>query len=70
MVAEVGDFGRHREVFLAEGSSPDALLEALVGRTSIRRFEVRRPSLHEVFLRAVGRTTLRPEPPEVEEVAR
>ena len=66
MVAQVSDFGRHREVFLAEGASPDALLEALVGRASIRRFEVRRPSLHEVFLRAVGRTTLRPDQPEAE----
>jgi ABC-2 type transport system ATP-binding protein len=65
MVADVGDFGRHREVYLNEGASPDALLAALAGRTSVRRFEVRRPSLHEIFLRAVGRTQMKPE----EEVA-
>jgi ABC-2 type transport system ATP-binding protein len=65
MVHDVGDFGRHREVYLNEGQSPDALLQALAGRTSVRRFEVRRPSLHEIFLRAVGRTQMKPE----EEVA-
>jgi ABC-2 type transport system ATP-binding protein len=58
MVREVGRFGRHQEVFLEPDATPDALLEALVGRTSVRRFEVRRPSLHEIFLRAVGRTEM------------
>jgi ABC-2 type transport system ATP-binding protein len=58
MVSEVRDFGRHREVFLAPGASPDDLLGALTSRTSVRRFEVRRPSLHEIFLRAVGRTEM------------
>jgi ABC-2 type transport system ATP-binding protein len=58
MVSDVGHFGRHREVSLVEGATPDALLEAVVGRTSVRRFEVRRPSLHEIFLRAVGRTEM------------
>ena len=61
MVREIGEFGRHQEVFLTEGATPDSLLEALVGRTSVRRFEVRRPSLHEIFLRAVGRTEMQAE---------
>jgi ABC-2 type transport system ATP-binding protein len=61
MVADIGVFGRHQEVYLVEGASPDELLTALVGRTSVRKFEVRRPSLHEVFLRAVGRTEMKPE---------
>jgi ABC-2 type transport system ATP-binding protein len=61
MVREVGHFGRHQEVLLAEGASPDSLLEALVGRVSVRKFEVRRPSLHEIFLRAVGRTEMNAE---------
>ncbi|RKZ15522.1 ABC transporter [bacterium] len=61
MVAAVSDFGHHREIQLSDGASPDELLAALVGKTSIRRFEVRRPSLHEVFLRTVGRTAMSPD---------
>jgi ABC-2 type transport system ATP-binding protein len=67
MVSEVRDFGRHREVFLAPGSSPDDLLGVLASRTSVRRFEVRRPSLHEIFLRAVGRTEMKSAAAEVGE---
>jgi ABC-2 type transport system ATP-binding protein len=42
------------ELTLAPGADPDALLAALVTRGSVRRFEVRAPSLHEIFKRVVG----------------
>ena len=35
-------------------SDPQARLAALVGRLTVRRFDLRDPSLHEVFVRAVG----------------
>jgi ABC-2 type transport system ATP-binding protein len=54
MVDRVSDFGRSLEVFIKPGHEPEKLLEALVGKVKLRRFEVRRPSLHEIFLRAVG----------------
>jgi ABC-2 type transport system ATP-binding protein len=46
--------GREAELTLVEGADTDALLAALVRRASVRRFEVRSPSLHEIFKRIVG----------------
>ncbi len=47
-------YPRWVEAQLAEGATADDLLRALVGRLSIRRFEVVAPSLHRIFLRQVG----------------
>jgi len=52
-VARVNDAGRHAELSLAPDADPQALLEQLVGRLTIRRFDTREASLHEVFVRAV-----------------
>jgi ABC-2 type transport system ATP-binding protein len=57
MVDRVSEFGRSLEVFIKAGHEPGELLEALVGKVKLRRFEVRSPSLHEIFLRAVGGTS-------------
>lgn len=48
---------RHHEVRLAPQTDPQQLLGALVGRCRILRFEVKRPTLHKVFLTAVGEDT-------------
>ncbi len=53
-VARINDGGKQAEIFLTEGSDPQALLEAVVGRLRIRRFDLAEPSLHEIFVRAVG----------------
>jgi ABC-2 type transport system ATP-binding protein len=53
-VARVNDAGKTAELFLAEGADPQRLLRLLVDRLEIRRFDMREPSLHEVFVRAVG----------------
>ena len=42
------------ELTLARDADPDALLAALLARGSVRRFDVRTPSLHEIFKRVVG----------------
>jgi ABC-2 type transport system ATP-binding protein len=47
-------YPRWVEAELAEGSSPDDLLAGLVGRLSIKRFEVVTPSLHKIFLSRMG----------------
>lgn len=46
--------GKQAELVLDEGVDPQQVLAALLGRARIRRFEVRAPSLHEIFIRAVG----------------
>jgi len=47
------DRGKSGEVFLRPGTDPQELLKALVGRITLRRFDLREPSLHEIFIRMV-----------------
>jgi len=53
-VERVNDSGKTAEIFLAEGHDPQEVLAQLVGKVRIRRFDLREPSLHEIFIRAVG----------------
>jgi ABC-2 type transport system ATP-binding protein len=59
-VTGVNDHGQLQELRFA--GDPQALLAALVARTSVRHFEVTRPSLHDVFVRIA-----RPTPEEMSE---
>ncbi len=54
-------YPRWVEAELAEGVSTDQLLQALVGRVSIKRFELMSPSLHKIFLNTVGKKGFRDE---------
>ena len=47
------DRGKSGEVFLRHGADPQELLQALAGRLAVRRFDLREPSLHEIFVRTV-----------------
>jgi ABC-2 type transport system ATP-binding protein len=53
-VSRVNDSGKHAELTLRDGSNPQDVLRLLVDRLTIRRFDTREPSLHEIFVRAVG----------------
>ncbi|HVS13569.1 MAG TPA: ATP-binding cassette domain-containing protein [Thermoanaerobaculia bacterium] len=53
-VARINDSGKQAEIFLDQGVDPQRVLEAVVGRLRVRRFDLREPSLHEIFVRAVG----------------
>ncbi len=53
-VEHLTDKGKQAEIFLRPGTDPQELLASLVGQLTIRRFDLREPSLHEVFLREVG----------------
>lgn len=53
-VSRVNDAGKHAELSLAPDADPQEILARLVGKIAIRRFDIREPSLHEVFVRAVG----------------
>jgi ABC-2 type transport system ATP-binding protein len=52
-VRRMNDLGKYLEVYLEPGVTPQDLLRSLVGEVTVRRFEVRRPTLHEVFVRSV-----------------
>jgi len=53
-VHRVNDSGNTAELFLDPDGDPQEILKALVGRVDVRMFDLRDPSLHEVFVRAVG----------------
>ncbi len=53
-VTRINDAGKSAEIFLEEAADPQEILARLVGRIVIRRFDLREPSLHEIFIRAVG----------------
>jgi ABC-2 type transport system ATP-binding protein len=57
LVKRVDDSNRYFEVELADGADPQALLHRIVDTgASINRFEIVRPSLHQIFLERVGAT--------------
>ena len=47
-VTAINDHGQLQEVRCAD---PQALLQALAGRTRVQHFEITRPSLHDIFVR-------------------
>jgi len=51
-VEHVRDLGQYQELRFA--GDPQALLRELVAKTSVQRFELARPSLHDIFLRIAG----------------
>ncbi len=53
-VERLNDSGKQAEIFLHPDTDAQAILAQLVGRLSIRRFDLREPSLHEIFVRCVG----------------
>jgi ABC-2 type transport system ATP-binding protein len=53
-VRRVNDAGRHAELSLKADADDQAILASLVNRLTIRRFDTREASLHEIFVRAVG----------------
>ena len=53
-VEKINDYGRLRELRLAEGADPQAVLAAVMQRAPVRFFELARPSLHDIFVRIAG----------------
>jgi ABC-2 type transport system ATP-binding protein len=54
MVQAVEPDGRRLDVRLRDGADPQDLLRALVERARVRAFEIKQPSLHEIFVQLVG----------------
>jgi ABC-2 type transport system ATP-binding protein len=50
-VLRVNDYGREKELRIAQGSDPQAIVQEIVRRASLERFELVRPSLHDIFIR-------------------
>jgi ABC-2 type transport system ATP-binding protein len=55
LVRRVDDSNRYFEVEMADGADPQALLHRVVNTgATVSRFEIVRPSLHQIFLERVG----------------
>ena len=54
LVHRVNDSGKQCELFPSPNTDHQEILRRLVGRIEVRRFDLSEPSLHEVFVRAVG----------------
>jgi ABC-2 type transport system ATP-binding protein len=54
MVQAVKPDGRRLDVRLRDAADPQELLRVLVERSRVRVFEIKQPSLHEIFVQLVG----------------
>jgi len=53
-VDKVDDYGKYMEIRLKEQADPQEVLNGLVGKIRINKFEVREPSLNAIFIDIVG----------------
>ena len=52
-LSRINDNGKHAEIYLQAGTDPQQALRWLIERVTVKRFDYREPSLHEVFVRTV-----------------
>jgi ABC-2 type transport system ATP-binding protein len=55
-VARVDGYGSYSEIRLEVGADPQAILAAVAGRLTVKRFEIVAPTLHNIFIEKVGAT--------------
>jgi ABC-2 type transport system ATP-binding protein len=53
-VERIRDFGQVQELRIARGVDPQQVIQALVLRTRVTSFSVRKPSLNDIFIRIAG----------------
>ncbi|MCK4304233.1 MAG: ATP-binding cassette domain-containing protein, partial [Candidatus Eisenbacteria sp.] len=53
-VSRVREYGNNMEIFMEDGSDPQALLRDVVGRVSVTSFDTSEPSLYDIFLELAG----------------
>jgi ABC-2 type transport system ATP-binding protein len=56
-VARVDGYGSYSEVRLEAGADPQSILQSVVGRLRVHKFEVVAPTLHNIFIEKVGATS-------------
>lgn len=53
-VTRVNNMGKSAELSLAQEADPQLILQLLTSALTIRRFDLKEPSLHEIFVTSVG----------------
>ncbi|MFO1051943.1 MAG: ATP-binding cassette domain-containing protein [Planctomycetota bacterium] len=54
LLSRINDAGKEAELFPAKGVDPQQILRRLVDRVTVRKFDLREASLHEIFVRRVA----------------
>ena len=52
-VKKVNDYGKYAELSLEKDTDPQEILKRLVEVVGVRRFELKAPSLNEIFIEVV-----------------
>ncbi|MBN2425397.1 MAG: ATP-binding cassette domain-containing protein [Calditrichaceae bacterium] len=55
MIYKYNNYGNHVEIELNEHIKPQDFLKKIIDRVEIRKFELREPSLNDIFIEAVGK---------------
>ena len=53
-VDRIADLGQIQELHMRPGCDAQELLAEIISRTSVRSFDIMKPSLHDIFLRIAG----------------
>jgi ABC-2 type transport system ATP-binding protein len=53
-IEKIDDYGKFMEIKMKEKADPQGLLETLVGKIQVNKFEVREPTLNAIFIDKVG----------------
>lgn len=53
-IDKIDDYGKFMEIRLKEGADSQVLLQKLVGKITINKYEVREPTLNAIFIEKVG----------------
>jgi ABC-2 type transport system ATP-binding protein len=53
-IDKINDFGQLQELRLAPEGNPQKILQEILRRTTVRSFDITRPSLHDIFIRIAG----------------
>ena len=56
MVTQVNTQGKRLEISLVEEADPQEFLQELIGRVGVKAFEIKVPTLHEIFVNLVKKT--------------
>ncbi|TFG91310.1 MAG: ATP-binding cassette domain-containing protein [Syntrophobacterales bacterium] len=53
-IENIRDFGQLQELRMAQTCDPQQVLAKIMSRTTVTRFEIAKPSLHDIFVRIAG----------------
>jgi ABC-2 type transport system ATP-binding protein len=53
-VESINDYGQLQEIRISQNADPQLILKAILERTPVQKFDIVKPSLHDIFVRIAG----------------